>query len=98
MEFVFNPKNSQGDIRYKEFFQHTGNATHILNWWTAGSNQSITAKNEVHDWAVNYVQNVVKKEAASITQTKELQTHNRELTSDTVSQFSLSHILTEVLQ
>jgi hypothetical protein len=64
MEFVFNPENGQGEICYTEFFQMTGNVTWVLNWWMSAAHKSTSAKQEVHEWAVGYVSDLVKDEVA----------------------------------
>jgi hypothetical protein len=46
--------------------QRQGRATRILNWWVSSSN-SKSGQNEVQDWAVEFVAQVVKKEAEVIT-------------------------------
>lgn len=65
-EYVFDPHNGQGSHRWDGFFREHGRATRILNWWVASSN-SVTARGEVHEWAVQHVANAVSREAGAIT-------------------------------
>ncbi|KAJ8093914.1 hypothetical protein PM082_009785 [Marasmius tenuissimus] len=62
-DFVFDPGEYQGNIRYQEFYRKEGWVTKALSQWMSNE----TARREVHNWAVEYVESVVRKEAKGIT-------------------------------
>lgn len=66
-EYIFNPECGQGTLRWDSFFRNRGQATQILNFWISSGN-SPTAREEVREWAVNYVTQIVSQEARSVTQ------------------------------
>jgi hypothetical protein len=73
MEYVFDYSNGRGDIRWHDFFVHEGVATRILNLWPSSRNAQ-GAREEVEDWAIEYIARTVAREARTVTKSKELQT------------------------
>ncbi|KAJ7584482.1 hypothetical protein C8J56DRAFT_1053938 [Mycena floridula] len=78
MFYVFDPIHKQGVT-----------ATGILNHWISSQNSN-SARSEVHDWAVNYVSAEAKAEAKQITGSGFLQMMNRIIDTDIINQFSMS--------
>ncbi|TFK65150.1 hypothetical protein BDN72DRAFT_962706 [Pluteus cervinus] len=84
MEFVFDPRNGQ-EFRYNHFFGIPGLSSRVLDLWV--KRNSDTAYEQVSDWAVGFVEGLVKKEARQITASKELQTAHRVIDQDLVTSF-----------
>ena len=91
LKFIFDPKNPKGNIRWHQFFAYTGEATEILDWWVSSKN-SDTARNEVKDWAVNYVADLVGDEAKKVTKSKLLQTREKVVDQQFVQAFNFSKL------
>lgn len=95
LKFIFDPKNPKGHIRWHQFFAYTGEATEILDWWVSSKN-SDTARNEVKDWAVNYVAGLVRDEAKKVTKSKLLQTRKKVVDQQFVQAFNFSKLNEEL--
>ncbi|KAK1235663.1 hypothetical protein PQX77_001105 [Marasmius sp. AFHP31] len=80
-DFVFDSDEYQGHIRYQEFYRKQGRVTKALTQWMSNE----TARNELHHWAVQYVEGVVRKEAKGITTDAHLR---RPLTPEMLTSFS----------
>ncbi|KAF8172686.1 hypothetical protein BJ912DRAFT_1024993 [Pholiota molesta] len=91
MEYVFDPSNKQGTLRWHGFFINHGNATRILDWWTSSKNTA-DARQEVTEWACNHVSKLIAREAAHITKSKELQTRGQQIDGEFVTSFSFSKL------
>lgn len=89
MEYVFDYANGRGDIRWHDFFVHEGVATRILNLW-ASSRNAQGAREEVEDWAIEYIARTVAREARTVTKSKELQTLGKKISQKIVTSFSFS--------
>ncbi|KAF8885369.1 hypothetical protein BD779DRAFT_1673774 [Infundibulicybe gibba] len=72
-------------IKAKEYSQ--GN----IYWWTCSRN-SQQARDEVHEWAVEYISRFVSREARTVTQLKELQTMQRIMDEQLLTSFSFTKI------
>lgn len=92
LEYIFNPENQQGDIRFNEFFIKKHRSTKILEWWLSSHNRSQQAKEEVREWIMNYASSEVASEARAVTKSKNLQTFSRTLDAKTVKDFDLGKI------
>ncbi|KIY43271.1 hypothetical protein FISHEDRAFT_68152 [Fistulina hepatica ATCC 64428] len=88
MHFVFDPSNMQGNIRYRQFFQEHGNATRILHWWAKDK----TGRDEVQEWAVRYVEELISAEARQVTKGGDLKSTKHTVDRSFVTRFSLSTI------
>ncbi|KAK6975033.1 hypothetical protein R3P38DRAFT_2463089, partial [Favolaschia claudopus] len=71
MLYVFDPANKQGQTRWNGFFRRPGSASRVLDLWMHRGN-SQTARNEVREWAVNFVAEQTRMEAQAITKSKDL--------------------------
>ena len=89
MEYVFDYSNGRGDIRWHDFFVHEGVATRILNLW-ASSRNAQAAREEVEDWAIEYIARTVAREARTVTKSKELQTLGKKIDQKIITSFSFS--------
>ena len=95
MKYVFNPANGQGNIHWHEFFAARGEASQILTWWTS-SDYSISAREEVSEWAIDFVAKSVSREVQKITKSKRFQTAGKPIDQHFVSSFNLSDIHDEL--
>jgi len=95
LKYIFDPSNSKGNVRWHEFFAFSGEATEILDWWVSSKN-SETARNEVKEWAVQYVSHLVGDEAKKVTKSKVLQTREVVIDQDFVRSFSFSALNTKL--
>lgn len=95
MKYIFDPANQKGNIHWHEFFATRGEASQILNWW-ASSNYSISAREEVSEWAVDFVAKSVSKEVRKITKSKRFQTAGKTIDQHFISSFDLSDIHDEL--
>lgn len=84
ISFVFNPKCNQGHYRWHEFLAIPGAGEQVLNWWA-----STSARDQLEDWALQWVVKEVKSEARAITKSKVLQTMHRPMTAELISSFDL---------
>jgi hypothetical protein len=89
VKFVFNPENGLGNVRWHQFFAHAGDASQILEWWTSSANGR-PGRDEVKDWAIDYVGKLVAKEAEAVTKSKILQTKEKTIDQEFVTSFNLS--------
>ncbi|TFK17587.1 hypothetical protein FA15DRAFT_710658 [Coprinopsis marcescibilis] len=62
VEHFFDPWNGLHNKQWEEFFQNQEQVPKILDWWAAPSN-SATGWASVHNWAVDYVEKAVAREA-----------------------------------
>jgi hypothetical protein len=92
MEYVFNPANGKGAIRYNEFFSTKRHATKILDWWLSGENRGRNAKEEVRDWIVEYSAKAMRDEARAVTRSKKLQTMGKPIDAEVVEGFDFEKI------
>jgi hypothetical protein len=95
MKFVFDPANGQGNIHWHEFFSTRGEASQILTWW-ASSDYSISAREEVSEWAIDFVAKSVSKEVRKITKSKRFQTAGKTIDQNFITSFNLSEIHDEL--
>lgn len=95
MKYVFDPANQKGNIHWHEFFATRGEASQILTWW-ASSNYSISAREEVSEWAVDFVSRSVSKEVRKITKSKRFQTAEKTIDQNFIASFNLSDIHDEL--
>ena len=92
MEYVFNPKNGQGNIRYNEFFVRKSNAPRVLNWWMSAKNRGKRAKAEVREWVIKFATRTMAQEAQAITKSKEFQTMGQNINAQVIQAFDLRKI------
>ncbi|GLB34361.1 hypothetical protein LshimejAT787_0112450 [Lyophyllum shimeji] len=92
MEHVFDPSRQQGGVRWHEFFVFHGSATKILDWWTSSKN-SKPAREEVKNWAVQFVSKIISSEARTVTHSKELQTMGKTIDESFITAFDFTCIL-----
>ena len=89
LEYVFDYSNGRGDIRWHDFFVHEGEATRILNLWVSSRNAQ-GAREEVEDWAIEYIARTVAREAKTVTKSKELQTLGKKINQEIITSFNFS--------
>ena len=89
MEYVFDYSNGRGDIRWHDFFVHEGVATRILNLW-ASSRNAQAAREEVDEWAIEYISHAVAREARTVTKSKKLQTLGKKINQKIITSFSFT--------
>ena len=92
MEYVFNPANGQGNIRYNEFFARKSNAPKVLDWWMSANNRGRRAKAELREWILNYATRTISQEAETVTKSKELQTMGQTIDDQVIKRFDLEEI------
>lgn len=92
MEYVFDPNQGKGTVRYHEFFVYQGLPTKILDWWISHQNGAKVARDEVKAWAINLVAKTVAREAGRVTRSRKLQTKDKPINGEFVSSFSFSEI------
>ena len=92
MEYVFNPANGQGNIRYNEFFVRPSNACRVLEWWMSANNRGRRAKAELREWVTKYAARIISQEAEVVTKSKELQTMGRTIDAQLIKRFDLDDI------
>ncbi|KAJ6596642.1 hypothetical protein B0H10DRAFT_1959988 [Mycena sp. CBHHK59/15] len=91
MLYVFNPIYKQREIRWNGFFRKRGLATSILGFWVAPEN-SETAREEVTEWAGDFVANLAQDAARDITASKYLQTGEAAVNGEFVDSFSIKKL------
>ncbi|KAH7907965.1 hypothetical protein BJ138DRAFT_1013701 [Hygrophoropsis aurantiaca] len=91
MSYVFDPRNKQGKHCWTGFFRFKGMATQILDSWVSKKNSS-TGRNEVHNWAISYIQRIVKREARTITKSGYLQSRNKPINAQYFLDFDFHKI------
>ncbi|KAJ7807573.1 hypothetical protein B0H14DRAFT_3091231 [Mycena olivaceomarginata] len=77
--------------RWNGFFRKRGLATSILGFWVAPEN-SETAREEVTEWAGDFVANLAQDAARDITASKYLQTGERAVNGEFVDSFSITKL------
>ena len=92
MAYMFNPEHGQGRSRHHKFFSTRGRITQLLNWWISSKNRSQRARKELGNWAQNYVQNEVAREARKVTNSRRLQTMRRNLDAGLITSFTFPEI------
>lgn len=92
MEYVFNPKNGQGNICYNEFFVRKSNAPRVLDWWMSAKNRGKRAKAEVREWVIRFATCTMAQEAQAVTKSKEFQTMGRNINAQVIQTFDLRKI------
>jgi len=92
LEFVFNPANGQGHVRYNEFFVRKNNAPRVLDWWMSAKNRGKRAKAEVREWVIRFATRTMAQEARAVTKSKEFQTMGRNIDAQVLQAFDLRMI------
>jgi hypothetical protein len=87
--YVSDPAFKQGQARWEIFRDHLSLAG-ILDLWANKS--SLTSRERVRSWAVNFVASLVKKEVRSVTNSGMLQAHHQMMNTSFVLSFSLSSL------
>ena len=95
MKYIFNPANGQGNTHWHEFFVTQGEALQILTWWTS-SDYSFSAREEVSEWALDFVAKSVSKEVQRIMKSKRFQTAGMTIDQNFVTSFNLLDIHNEL--
>jgi hypothetical protein len=54
LEYVFNPANGMGTIRFNEFFIKKHCTTKVLEWWLSPENRCRGAKDELREWIADF--------------------------------------------
>ncbi|KAJ7302510.1 hypothetical protein DFH08DRAFT_826533 [Mycena albidolilacea] len=88
MLYVFNPIYKQGETRWQGFFRNRGLATSILGFWVAPENGE-TAREEVTEWAGDFVADLAQEAARNVTSSKYLQTGSGTVDAEYVDGFSI---------
>ncbi|KAJ8519429.1 hypothetical protein ONZ45_g3620 [Pleurotus djamor] len=91
MNYVFEPANKQGTIRWDGFFKFKGSASHILDTWVSKKN-SRTARAEVEEWCVKHVGGKIRKEAKRVTNSGYLRTSHLAIDGSFISRFNLTSL------
>ncbi|KAJ6611846.1 hypothetical protein B0H10DRAFT_2165690 [Mycena sp. CBHHK59/15] len=97
MLYVFNPIYKQREIRWNGFFRKRGLATSILGFWVSPEN-SETAREEVTQWAGDFVANLAQDAAPDITSSKHLQTGDTAVNGEYDDSFSITKLHTYLQQ
>jgi hypothetical protein len=92
LEYVFNPANGMGAIRFNEFFAKKHRVTKGLDWWLSPENRCRTAKDEVREWITAYAVAKMSNEARAVTRSKKLQTMGQTIDSQAVKSFDFDKI------
>lgn len=92
LEYMFNPENGMGTIRFNEFFIKKRRTTQIIEWWLSPENRSRGAKAEIRNWIVDYAAVRMFHEARAVTRSKKLQTMGQTIDSQVVKEFSFEKI------
>ncbi|KDR71311.1 hypothetical protein GALMADRAFT_39882, partial [Galerina marginata CBS 339.88] len=90
--YVSDPVFKQGIARWDGMLKDGSFISRIFNLWAFKA--SITTRNQVREWAVNYVAEAVREEAKEITSSRFLQTNWRPINSKPVLGFNVSKIQT----
>lgn len=88
MTYVFDPTYMQGVHRWDGFFKKPGTASKILDLWVSPRN-SDSARAEVHEWAVSYVEKTVNRSAQALNQSGVLRSPKQYLNSTNILGFSM---------
>ncbi|KZP08017.1 hypothetical protein FIBSPDRAFT_914360 [Athelia psychrophila] len=86
MTYVFDPVYKQGRHRYSGFFNTVGAASKILNHWISPQNP---AHEEVHEWAVGYVERCVAGEGKFVNEKGFLHSKKATLSATNILNFSM---------
>lgn len=87
--YVSDPAFKQGQARWEIFCDHLSFAC-ILNLWAHKS--SLTSRERVRSWAVDFVASLVKQEVCSVTNSGMLQAHHQTMNASFILSFSLSSL------
>ncbi|KII85092.1 hypothetical protein PLICRDRAFT_116530 [Plicaturopsis crispa FD-325 SS-3] len=88
MLHVFDPIYKHSLTRWEGFFRDRSMAPRILDLWTSNEN-SLSARTQVHDWAVKYIRRVVHREAKSVTASADFRSTHRPMDAKFVLDFSM---------
>lgn len=86
MTYVFDPVYKQGRHRHGGFFNAAGAATEILNHWISPQNP---AHEEIHEWAVGYVEKYVAGEGRVVNEKGFLHSKKETLSATNILNFSM---------
>ncbi|KAH6899239.1 hypothetical protein BKA70DRAFT_1375313 [Coprinopsis sp. MPI-PUGE-AT-0042] len=89
MELVFDPTMGQGNIRWHEFLVFPGEVERVLNWWV--SYQRGKTREAVHEWAIAYVEGLMAKEAARITDQGILRSSKKTVNPAAMGEFGIGN-------
>jgi len=92
LEYVFNPANGMGTIRFNEFFIKKRHTTQVIEWWLSPENRCRGAKAEIREWIADYAALKMFHEARAVTRSKKLQTMGQTIDSQVVKEFSFEKI------
>lgn len=86
--YVSNPVFGQGKTRWDGLFKDQRSVGRVLNFWALKAGAA--SRQQVHNWAVDYVVTEVKREAQAITASGLLQTLGRPVNAGLVLGFNMS--------
>ncbi|KII94576.1 hypothetical protein PLICRDRAFT_25394 [Plicaturopsis crispa FD-325 SS-3] len=96
MIHVFDPIYKNAKTRWEGFFRKRGTARRILDLWASKENTP-KAREQVHDWAVDYTASAVRSEAKSLTDGGYLRSLTRPLNAKFVQDFDMIEIRDHLL-
>lgn len=83
LQYVSESKNKKGSSRYQSLFRPPTSIQRVLDLWVSKDN-SPSGREAVTGWAINFVANLVTREARDITSSKLLQQSSAGVTADFV--------------
>ncbi|KAJ8090066.1 hypothetical protein PM082_018646 [Marasmius tenuissimus] len=87
MHFL-DPDNWEGSVRWHQFLAAPGRLEQILDWFVGGQYPP-SVRYRTQEWAVKTTCEVVGEEAATITKSGLLKTHNRDINEEFIMSYNL---------
>ncbi|KAK1216820.1 hypothetical protein PQX77_020553 [Marasmius sp. AFHP31] len=89
--YFLDPNSWQGSVRWHQFLAHPGRLERMLDWFSS-SEYPPSVRKGVQKWAVAMVCELLKDQAAQVTQSGLLKTYNREIDEAFLCSFDLKDL------
>ncbi|KAL0563884.1 hypothetical protein V5O48_018178 [Marasmius crinis-equi] len=89
--YFLDPDSWEGSARWHQFLAKSGRLKQILGWFSGGKYPA-SVRNTVNQWAVQRVCELLKGQAARVTETGLFKTYNREINEAFVSSFDIRNL------
>lgn len=91
VEYISDPANHEGHTKFRGFFTDAARVQRVLNHWVSWRNGK-QARANVHEWIMNYIKRIVRKEGNKVTKTGTLQSRKMPVNESFVAKFNLSEL------
>ncbi|KAJ3540608.1 hypothetical protein NM688_g6203 [Phlebia brevispora] len=94
VEYISDPDNKEGTLRYHGFFKDKGRVRRVLTNWTSYKNP--VAREQVNEWAISHISKMIVQEGNAATRDGFLQSRKRPVDESFALDFDLETLYSKV--